>query len=248
MVTLPEIHGLIVHLPVLAVPVVAVLGWLRWRDRGGEVIAAAEPWAFAAAVAGALLAVLSGLVVFQGARTTLRGGTGTLATVHLVLGVALLLLLAAVAVLRWRRRNGGVYLARTVALTGMASIVLVLVIGYVGGRMVYVHGTGVHAGGEFQQTARGADQLAVGLARGGSSVALGHVAFTTGFGCGSCHGMSAQGGRGPCLSGGFEADGFDHTHGAGLFPRSVVTRSMVDAMNAWLATRPAGRVCHGEGG
>lgn len=100
MPTLPEIHGLIVHLPVLAVPVVAVLGFLRWRERGGEVVAAAEPWAFAAAVAGTALAVVSGLTVFQGARTTLRGGSGTLAIVHLVLGVLLLVVLSAVGFVR----------------------------------------------------------------------------------------------------------------------------------------------------
>lgn len=247
MLTFPEIHGLIIHLPILAVPVVAVLGFLRWRERGGDAVAAAEPWAFAIAIAGAALAVVSGLVVLQGARTSLRGSAGTLVIVHLALGLLLLLLLTVVGFVRWRRR-GGPHLARTVAFTGAAAIALVLVIGYVGGRMVYIHGTGVHTGGEFQQTATGAAQLAVGLSRGGSPSSLGRVAFRTGLGCASCHGMHAEGMRGPCLSGGIEIDGFRHTHGSGLFPPAVVTTRMVDAINAWLRTDPAGRVCHGEGG
>ena len=247
MPTLPEIHGLIVHLPILAVPVVAVLGFLRWRERGGDAVAAAEPWAFAAAVAGTALAVVSGLTVFQGARTTLRGGSGTLAIVHLVLGVLLLVVLTAVGLVRWRRR-GGPHLARTVAITGLVGIGLVLVIGYVGGRMVYIHGTGVRAGGELTQTAHGAEQLAVGLVRGQSQVALGKNAYVSGLGCASCHGMHAEGGRGPCLSGGFELAHFRRTHGDGLFPPQVVTRRMLDAVEAWLQTRPSGAVCRGGDG
>ena len=248
MLTLPEIHGLIVHLPVLAVPVVAVLGFLRWKERGGAPVAAAEPWAFAVAIAGTARAVVSGLTVFQGARTTLRGHAGRLAFVHLGLGLLLLLVLAAVGYVRWRRRAGGTYLARTVALTGAASILLVVAIGYVGGRMVYIHGTGVRQGGEFAQTAQGVEQLAVGLARGASPVALGRTAFRTGLGCGSCHGMNAEGGVGPCVSGGIDLGRFRDTHGDGLFPRSLVSDRMLETVNAWLRTKPAnGAVCHGDG-
>ena len=39
--------------------------------------------------------------------------------------------------------------------------------------------------------------------------------FQSGFGCAACHGMEAQGARGPGLSGGFDADSFEHTHGPG---------------------------------
>lgn len=125
---------------------------------------------------------------------------------------------------------------------------LVLVIGYVGGRMVYIHGTGVRAGGELAQTAHGAEQLAVGLVRGQSRVALGRTAFVSGLGCASCHGMQAQGGRGPCLSGGFELANFRRTHGDGLFPPQVVTPRMLNAVEAWLQTRPSGAVCIGGDG
>jgi uncharacterized membrane protein len=246
MLTMPEIHGLIIHLPILFVPIVAVLGLLRWKGRGGEAVAQAEPWAFGAAAIGAALAVLSGLIVLGGARQTLRGGAQTLVWVHLVLGLALVVLLAVVGFVRWRRR-GRPHLARTVALTGIVGVGLVLVIGYVGGRMVYIHGTGVHAGGEIAQSAHGAVVLASGLARGGDPVALGRDAFRNGFGCASCHGMQAQGKRGPCLSGGVDLDRFRHTHGTGLFPPAIITAKMVGAVNAWLKTDPAGAACRGGG-
>lgn len=246
MLTLPEIHGLIVHLPILAVPVVFVLGFLRWQERGGEAVAHAEPWAFGAAFLGSGLAVLSGLTVLQDARTTLRGGTQSLVFVHLLLGLVLTLLFAAVGWRRWRARDGSrrSVSERTVALTGLAGVVLVLVIGYIGGRMVYIHAVGVHDGGELAQTAHGAEVGAAELARGTSAVAVGKWEFQRGLGCASCHGMKAQGGRGPGLSGGFEVRRFEHTHGTGLFPASIVTPRLVASLEAWLRTKPSG-ISHG---
>jgi len=235
-VTLPEVHGLIVHLPILAVPVVFVLGFLRWRPRGGEAVLRAEPWAFGAAVLGSALAFLSGLAIFQDARTTLRGNTVTLVYVHLALAFVLTAAFAIVGLLRWRREVPDV----VVALTGLLGVLLVVVIGYIGGRMVYVHGVGLASGGELAQTSAAATTVAVDLAHHRSAVAVGKWAFQAGFGCASCHGMKAQGGRGPGLSGGFELDNFEQTHGTALFPRQIVTPEMLGAVQAWLRTEPSG--------
>jgi uncharacterized membrane protein len=234
--TLPEIHGLVVHLPILAVPVVFVLGVLRWRERGGEAVARAEPWAFGAAAAGSALAFVSGLAVLQDARTSLRGSTQMLVFVHL--GLALLLTAAFVVVgwFRWRRSVN----ERTVALTGLVGVVLVLVIGYIGGRMVYIHAVGIHSGGELAQTAHGASVASADLARGESPVTVGKWLFQRGFGCASCHGLRAQGDRGPGVSGGFDVRRFEHTHGTGLFPPTIATPSLVGALQAWLRTKPSG--------
>lgn len=242
MLTLPEIHGLMVHLPILAVPVVFVLGFLRWRGRGGEAVARAEPWAFGAAVVGSGLAFLSGLAIFQDARTSLRGSTVTLVFVHLALAFLLTAALVAVGWFRWRRRVP----EALVALTGLVGVVLVVVIGYIGGRMVYIHAVGIHDGGALAQTASGAETVAADLARHESPVQVGKWAFQRGFGCASCHGLQAQGGRGPGLSGGFDVGRFEHTHGAGLFPASMVTPQMVNTLEAWLRTKPSG-ISHGDG-
>jgi uncharacterized membrane protein len=247
--TLPEIHGLLVHLPVLAVPVVFVLAALRWRGRGGTAVAAAEPWAFAAAAVGSGLAVLSGLTVFQDARTTLRGSAQWLVLIHLGLGLILVTLFGIVGVARWRARDGrhrGVP-ETLVALTGLVGVVLVVVIGYVGGRMVYVRAVGIQDGGELAQTASGAATVAADLARGQGAVSVGKWAFQDGFGCASCHGTLAQGGRGPGLSGGFQVRRFEHTHGTGLFPASMVTPAMIGALEAWLRTKPSGISPQGDG-
>lgn len=236
MLTLPEIHGLVVHLPILAVPVVFVLGFLRWREHGGEAVARAEPWAFAAAALGSVLAFVSGLTVFQDARTTLRGSTVTLSYVHLALAFVLTASLVVVGLFRWRRRVS----EAVVAVTGLVGVLLVVVIGYIGGRMVYIHAVGIHSGGALAQTADAATIAAVDLAQGKSRVRVGKWEFQQGFGCASCHGPKAQGGRGPGLSGGFEIGNFEDTHGTGLFPASIVTPSMIGALEAWLGTKPSG--------
>lgn len=244
MLTLPEIHGLIVHLPILAVPVVFVLGFLRWQERGGEAVARAEPWAFGAAVVGCGLAFLSGLTVFQDARTTLRGHTVTLVYVHLALAFVLTAAFAVVGFFRWKRSVG----ERLVALTGLAGVVLVVVIGYIGGRMVYIHAVGIDKGGELAQTASAASTIAVDLSRHESQVAIGKWAWQQGLGCAACHGMRAQGARGPGLSGiGFDVARFRHTHGSGLFPAQIVSDRMLAAVNAWLRTKPSGISRGGDG-
>jgi uncharacterized membrane protein len=234
--SLAEIHGLIVHLPLLAVPTFALLAAMRWRGAGGALVVEAERWAFGAALAGTAVAVVSGLTVLGEARTELRGSTQRLIYVHLAVGVALLVLLLTLA---WRRRRQAS--TRTLALAGVAALVLATVGGYLGGRMVFAQGVGVRAGGQFAQTARGAEDLAVGMAAGASSVRLGREAFRTGLRCASCHGFDAQGDVGPPLAGGFGLEGFRETHGRGLFPSSVVTDRMVRSIQAWLETLPSAR-------
>ena len=97
----------------------------------------------------------------------------------------------------------------------------------------------------FAQTAQGAELLAAGLAKGQNRVQLGKQAFQVGLRCSSCHGMDAKGGSAPPLAGGISIDRFRRTHGDGLFPKSVVTDRMMEAVNAWLKTLPY--VPHGDG-
>jgi mono/diheme cytochrome c family protein len=118
----------------------------------------------------------------------------------------------------------------------LTALVLTVAVGFVGGKMVYAQGVGVDAGGQFAQTATGASRLAAGLATHAAVLPLGKQAFQTGLGCGSCHGMDAQGGRAPALAGGVELEGFRSAHGNGLFPPSVVTDPMFQVVDDWLKT------------
>jgi uncharacterized membrane protein len=237
MASLSEIHGLIVHLPLLAVPVLALLVLLERLGRGGDLVRHSQPWVLGAAAAGSVVAVGSGLLVLGGAQKTLRGSTGQLIWIHLGLGVALGLALLLLGWLWWRAASKGASPSfRARAGIAGAALVLVVGVGYVGGKMVYAQGVGVDAGGQFAQTARGASMLAAGLATHSDTVALGKDAFQTGLGCGSCHGMDAQGGRAPALAGGVELSWFRDAHGKELFPASVVTDPMFQAVDDWLKT------------
>jgi len=237
MPSLSELHGLIVHLPLLAVPVLALLVALERLGRGGDLPRRTQPWVLAAGLAGAIVAVGSGLLVLGDAQKTLRGNTGDLVWIHLGLGVVLTLSLLLLGWLWWRAAVRGAepaFGARAgIALT---ALVLTVGVGYVGGKMVYAQGVGVDAGGQFAQTARGASELAAGLATSADPLPLGKQAFQTGLGCGSCHGMDAQGGRGPALAGGIELDEFRGAHGSTLFPAGVVTDPMFQVVDDWLKT------------
>jgi uncharacterized membrane protein len=235
--SLSEIHGLIVHLPLLAVPVLALLVLLELLGRGGDLVRRTQPWVLGAGAVGAVVAVGSGLLVLGGAQKTLRGSTGKLIWIHLGLGVVLALALLLLGWLWWRSASKGASPAfGTRASIAAVSLVLVVSVGYVGGKMVYAQGVGVDAGGQFAQTARGAEMLAAGLATHTDPVALGKQAYQTGLGCGSCHGMDAQGDRAPALAGGVELSWFRDAHAKELFPASVVTDPMFQALDDWLKT------------
>jgi uncharacterized membrane protein len=242
-ISLAELHGLIVHLPLLAVPTFAVLAALAWRGKGGDLVVRVEPWAFAASVVGSVVAVASGLTVLGEARTTLRGAAQSWIYAHVALGLALAFFFVAAGWLRRRRRRRAQPDLPFGALTALGLVTLALAGGggYVGGRMVFKDGVGVSQGGQFRQTAQGAEVLAAALARRLPPVEIGKQAFQDGLRCASCHGMRAQGGVGPGLGGGFEPARFRDVHSAGLFPPAVVTDRMVNAIDAWLRTLPKSR-------
>jgi len=235
---LSELHGAATHLAVVAVPVYLLILLVRRTGRGGDAPAAAEPWILGAALAGIGLAGITGLLVWGQSKTMLRGTSGRLGTVHFWLGIALAVVVAAVAAWRWRRVAGDRHTHGLELVTGgVLALAAVLAQGYIGGRMTYEHAVGIDSGGQLAQTAHGASQLEVALATGTSPVQAGRQAFSThGLGCASCHGDLAQGARGPRLAGGVELEEFRGVHAHGLFPPSVVTDKDFAAINAYLKT------------
>jgi mono/diheme cytochrome c family protein len=233
-----ELHGAATHLAVVAIPVYLLVLLVRRAGRGGHALAAAEPWVVGAAVVGVALAGITGLLVWGQAQTMLRGGSFRIGTVHFWLGIALTLIVVALA--GWRRlraSNDRHTHGPELIAGGLIALIAVAAQGYIGGRMTYHHGVGVDRGGQFAQTARGKARLDSQLATGTAEVTTGAAAFARdGLGCASCHGDRAEGLRGPSLAGGIELTNFRAVHGNGLFPASVVTQRDFDAINAWLRT------------
>jgi mono/diheme cytochrome c family protein len=241
---LSELHGASTHLAVVAIPVFAILHFVRRAGRGGTAVLAAEPWALAASVVGVALSGITGLLVWGQAQTTLRGADFTIGSVHFWLGIAIAAFSVGVSV-DWylsRRREGARHGPVVVPILAVLIVIGVAVQGYLGGRMTYHRAVGVFDGGELAQSASGASRLRVALARGMSEVAAGKQAFSeSGLGCASCHGDLAEGDRGPSLAGGRELEEFRRVHGHGLFPAKIVTDRDFAAINAWLQTLPRSR-------
>jgi mono/diheme cytochrome c family protein len=231
---LSELHGAATHLAVVAIPLYAVVLVLR-RLGGVQVLGPTEPWLMGGALVGVAASGATGLLVWGQAQTTLRGHAFRVGTAHFWIGIALAVLLVIGALLHYATTRQG----RTpgALLIGAATVAAVLVVlqGYLGGRMTYVDGVGVDQGGEIAQTAAGVAKLRIALARGSDPVVAGRAAFSNqGLGCASCHGDLAQGQRGPSLAGGADAGDFRRVHARGLFPRSVVADADFRAVDAWL--------------
>jgi mono/diheme cytochrome c family protein len=219
----------------VAVPLYLVLLALRRLGRGGDTTRHWEPWVLGAAVVGIAASGLTGLLVRGQSQTELRGADYGIGSIHFWLGIAIALLLLAVACARYVRRGRIVAVGGGALVVALLATVAVLAQGYFGGRMTYAQGVGVQAMGQGRQTADGAARLQTDLARGMSAVQAGRRAFSEqGLGCAACHGDLAQGERGPALAGGRELEEFRHVHGTGLFPPQVVTDRDFAAIDAYL--------------
>jgi mono/diheme cytochrome c family protein len=236
---LSELHGAATHLAVVAIPLFAILHFLRRAGRGGPAVAGAEQWALGAALVGIASAGATGLLVWGQAQTTLRGQHFRVGNAHFWLGIAVAALAVVVARdwYRARRRDGPAHRPKVVPALAVLIVVGVVVQGYLGGRMTYDDGVGVYDGGQMAQTAAGDAQLKAALAKGTDPVAAGRMAFSSqGLGCARCHGDLAEGLRGPSLAGGREVADFRHVHGHGLFPARAVSDRDFAAIDAWLRT------------
>jgi uncharacterized membrane protein len=236
---LSELHGAATHLAVVALPVFAILHFVRRAGRGGAAVIGAEPWALGAALVGVAASGITGLLVWGQAQTVLRGQHFRIGNAHFWLGIAVAVL-AVAATIDWylsRRRDGVRHRPAIVPVLAVLIVVGVVVQGYLGGRLTYDRAVGVFDGGELAQTAVGASRLHVALARNENMVQAGGDAFSAqGLGCARCHGDQAQGMRGPSLAGGRDVVDFRRVHEHGLFPKAVVTDHDFAAIDAWLHT------------
>jgi uncharacterized membrane protein len=239
---LSELHGAATHLAVIAIPVYAVVLMLRRFGPDHQTLQHVEPWLLSAALAGIVAAGATGLLVWGQAQTMLRGHSFRMGTAHFWLGIGLLVVLAAAAFVRYQTvRRGAPTHGPVLLASGAVALGLVLVQGYLGGRMTYDQGVGIDGGGQLARTAVGARRLAVALASDDSPVSAGRAAFSAqGLGCALCHGNRAQGMRGPSLAGGADLARFRRKHAHGLFPPSVVTDRDFAAIDSWLRTLPRG--------
>ena len=102
---LSELHGAATHLAVVAIPLFAILHFVRRAGRGGAAVVGAEPWALGAAVVGIAASGVTGLLVWGQAQTELRGQHFRLGNAHFWLGIAIAVLAVLAAADWWRSRR-----------------------------------------------------------------------------------------------------------------------------------------------
>jgi uncharacterized membrane protein len=238
-----ELHGAATHLAVIAIPVYVLVLLARRAGLGADWLPRAEPWVVGAALAGVLLAGVTGLLVRGQSQTMLRGASNRIGTIHFWLGIALAVAVVVLAAWRLRRVRAERHTHGYELLAGgVLALVAVVAQGYLGGRMTYDQAVGISDGGQLAQSAAGAARLDLALARGVAPAAAGRAAFSTsGLGCASCHGNLAQGERGPSLAGGRDLGDFRRVHQHGLFPPAIVSDRDFAAVNAWLRTLDRGQ-------
>src|SRR6195952_2856679 len=122
---LSELHGAATHLAVVAIPLFAILHFLRRAGRGGAAVVGAEPWALGASLAGIAAAGATGLLVWGQAQTTLRGQHFRIGNAHFWLGSAVAVLATGAAGdwSRARRRNGPAHRPKVVPALAMLIVV-----------------------------------------------------------------------------------------------------------------------------
>lgn len=140
---MPNLHPLIVHFPIALLLTNVALDWagLVWKNRS---FAQAAWYALLLGLAATVFTLVTGLIAAQGvpadspAMSTLNA--------HKILGIVAFVLFAVLTVWRWRSKGTyspiGRALHSAVQLTGVA---LIVVLGYMGGELVYTFGIGVAA-------------------------------------------------------------------------------------------------------
>ena len=245
---LSELHGAATHLAVVAIPLFAILHFLRRADRGGPAVAGAEPWALGAALIGIAAAGATGLLVWGQAQTTLRGQHFRIGTAHFWLGIAVAVL-AVAASADWyltRRRDGARHRPAIVPIIAVLIVAGVVVQGYLGGRMTYDKGVGVFDGGELAQTARAPRRSTPRWPRARrpwSPARRRSRPWASAARAATATWRRAARAR---LQGGREVEDFRRVHGHGLFPAKAVSDRQFAAIDAWLRTLGGGREADGD--
>lgn len=135
-----ELHPALVHFPIAFLLGAVVLDLVAWF-RGSVTLTRAAMWLLLAGVATGLLAMAAGVLAFY----TVPAHTEEAHVMmiwHLSLAVVALVLFGGVAIVRRRGRAiAPSVVSRTI---GLVAAGLILVVGYLGGHIVYRGGAGIH--------------------------------------------------------------------------------------------------------
>ncbi len=135
------LHPLLVHVPVSLWPASLAFDVLALADIGGNAMVQASFYAIVTGLAFALLAVPVGFADWWGIKRENRAWT--LGVYHMILNLSAAAVWTVNAMLRWDVSRTDTSVAAVPLMLSIAGTALVLVSGYLGGRMVYDYGISV---------------------------------------------------------------------------------------------------------
>jgi|SRR5688572_4359751 len=135
------LHPALVHVPTGLFPAATVFDLIAVYGGGGNAAVRCAFWCVAVGVVGAVAAAPTGLADWWEIK---RGKPAyKLGLIHMTLNVGVLVLMAVSLWLRWRQQPGVISSPPTAIVLALLGNAVLLVSGYLGGRMVFDKGIGV---------------------------------------------------------------------------------------------------------
>jgi uncharacterized membrane protein len=134
-----ELHPSLVHFPIAFLLGAVALDLLAWKRRSPNLNQSAT-WLFIVGVATAVVAVAAGVLAFYTVPAHTEEAHAMMYW-HMSLAIVALVLFGGVALVRWRRRDGSP--SAFLRVVGLGAAGLLLVVGYLGGHLVYHGGVGI---------------------------------------------------------------------------------------------------------
>jgi uncharacterized membrane protein len=135
------LHPILVHIPTALWPAALVFDLLSWFGVGGNALVRAATYAILVGLVVALAAVPTGIADWSGIKR--ERPAWKIGLIHMLLNLAVIIVWAINLYLRWGTRDVADRVGTVPLLLSIVGTVVLLVSGYLGGRLVYDYGISV---------------------------------------------------------------------------------------------------------
>jgi uncharacterized membrane protein len=135
------LHPILVHIPTALWPAALVFDLLSWFGVGGNALVHAATYAILVGLVVALAAVPTGIADWSGIKR--ERPAWKIGLIHMLLNLAVIIVWAINLYLRWGTRDVADRVGTVPLLLSIVGTVVLLVSGYLGGRLVYDYGISV---------------------------------------------------------------------------------------------------------
>ena len=135
------LHPILVHIPTALWPAALVFDLLSWFGVGGNALVRAATYAILVGLVVAVAAVAAGIADWSGIKR--ERPAWKIGLIHMLLNLAVIIVWAIDLYLRWGTRDVAARVGTIPLLLSLVGTLVLLVSGYLGGRLVYDYGISV---------------------------------------------------------------------------------------------------------